>query len=78
MLEAQETLTQELAQSQERATSPYLGRTVLELIADQSDVINQQGPTPPPTPPVPFATHTTSGEGRVYITDDADQEYLYE
>ncbi|MBI3633550.1 MAG: hypothetical protein HY226_04630 [Candidatus Vogelbacteria bacterium] len=54
----------------------YLGGTVLELIADRVEPITDQGP--PQTPPQPFQTHTTSGEGIARISDDTDQEYLHE
>lgn len=56
---------------------PFLGRTVLETVAGQGvSPVEARGPAP--TPPTPFRTHTTSGEGMARMNDDEDQEYLYE
>lgn len=57
--------------------SPFLGGTVLEAVAKR-EVTPIQAHGPAPTPPVPFRTHTTSGEGMARMNDDEDQEYLYE
>jgi hypothetical protein len=58
----------------------YTGGTVLEHIAVPVELpsLRQPMPPPPPTPPTPMQTHTRSGERGVTISDDQDQEYLYE
>ncbi len=56
----------------------YAGGTVLEQVALQVEPVQLGHPQPPQTPPQPFQTHTTSGEGYARINDDNDNEFLYE
>lgn len=63
--------------SQQTQIHPYLGGTVLQMMAEHSNMLTLDR-MPPQTPPTPFPTHTRSGEGFATISDDADQEFLYE
>lgn len=63
-------------ESKDGVSTPYAGNTVLELSGIRP-VVLEDG-RPPQTPPVPFQTHTRSGEGFAQITDDQDSEHLYE
>ncbi len=58
--------------------SPFLGRTVLQSLAEASTLNTSPVLQPDQTPPVPFQTNTRSGNGLAQLTDDQDSEHLYE
>ncbi len=62
---------------EELVKNVYPAITVLELSGTKVEPIVADG-GPQSTPPVPFQTHTRSGEGYAQINDDQDQEHLYE
>jgi hypothetical protein len=71
--------TQMLDKQQGAALSPYAAGTVLERVGVRLTYV--EGATdsdPQQTPPVPFRTYTRSGEGPTQVTDDEDDEHLYE
>ena len=57
--------------------SPYAGKTVLELIAGQTQSPLEANYPAPSTPPVEVPTGTKSGEGWAQINDDDDTDVYY-
>lgn len=62
----------------ESLEGPYLGRTVLQIIAGQTQSPVEASYPAPPTPPVKVPTGTTSGEGWARINDDNDEHEYFE